>query len=80
MRGSLWWSANNDFETAGDPAIPFDYWLRYLAYLAALNYVRDFNFAQDKVVMVQQGYARERKLLLTRTHNQRKISRGFPRF
>ena len=79
---------NNDFQTTeddpnlsiGDQEIPFDYWLRYLAYGASLNYARDFNFGPDKIAMIQKGYNRERKLLLTRTHNERKLGRCYPRF
>lgn len=64
----------------GDQEIPFDYWVRYLAYGSSLNYARDFNFSADKIAMIQQGYNRERKLLLTRTYNQKKVSRCYPRF
>lgn len=60
--------------------IPFDYWLRYLAYGAAKNYASDFKFDQESMAQIQRGYQTERKLLLTRTHNQRKIQRGAPSF
>lgn len=69
-----------DFAQDGNPAIPQDYWLRYLAYLAAYNYVRDYRFDPAQIEAVRQGYSRERKLLLTRTHNQVKLSRAAPRF
>ena len=69
-----------EFSSDGDPAIPFDYWMRYLAYGAALNYCRDYRFEGDKRQMLQADFAHERKLLLTRTHNQRKLQRAMPRF
>lgn len=72
-----------EFDTdpgAGDPTLPFDYWLRYLAYGSALNYARDYNFSADKKAQLQADLAHEKKLLLTRSHNQIKVSRAFPRF
>lgn len=79
---------NSDFEfdpdatpgNPGNPAIPFDYWLRYLAYGAASLYAKDFNFEAQKRADIEKDFARERKLLLTRTHNQIKQSRSYPRF
>lgn len=64
----------------GDPQIPYDYWMRYIAYGAAMNYARDYRFEADKRQMLQADFAHERKLLLTRTHNQVKMSRALPRF
>lgn len=62
----------------GNPRIPFDYWLRYLAYGAAMDYARDYKFdAQDRQT-IQQDFNHYKKLLLTRTHNQIKYSRGSP--
>jgi|GEM_PF-1331002 len=63
-----------------DVPLPYDYWLRYIAYGAAANYVRDYNYSQESRALVQRDFAHERKLLLTRTHNQRKLQRAFPRF
>lgn len=68
------------FSGVGDPAVPFDYWMRYVAYGAAMNYARDFNFESDKKQRLQQDFAHERKQLLTRTHNQIKQQRAMPRF
>lgn len=64
----------------GDANIPYAYWMRYLAYGAALNYAQDYNFDQEHISRIRMGYARERKLLLTRSHNQRKVQRCLPRF
>lgn len=68
------------FSSEGDPEIPQDYWMRYIAYGAAMNYARDYRFEADKLGLLNSAYAHERKLLLTRTHNQRKLSRAMPRF
>lgn len=68
------------FSEDGDPELPQDYWMRYIAYGAAMNYARDYRFESDKRQMLQADFSHERKQLLTRTHNQRKSSRCFPRF
>lgn len=68
------------FSDEGDPELPHPYWMRYLAYGAAMNYARDYRFEADKFGMLQRHYQHERKLLLTRTHNQRKLSRCQPRY
>lgn len=69
-----------EFSSDGDPAIPHDYWMRYLAYGAALNYARDYRFESDKFGMLEKHFNHERKQLLTRTHNQRKMQRAKPSF
>jgi hypothetical protein len=66
--------------SATDDALPFDYWMRYLAYGAAMNYARDYRFEGEKRSMLASDFQHERKQLLTRTHNQRKVSRAYPRF
>ena len=71
---------NRAFADTGDPELRFDYWMRYLAYGAALNYARDYRFEGDKLALLKEGFAHERKLLLTRTHNQIKQSRAYPRY
>jgi len=63
-----------------DQVIPFDYWLRYIAYGAAMNYARDYRFDGEKMAQLKADFAHERKLLLGRTHNQIKKSRSYPRF
>ena len=60
--------------------IPHDYRMRYLAYGAAMNYARDYRFEGDKISLLNASFAHERKQILTRTHNQVKQSRAFPRF
>jgi len=68
------------FSDDGNDPLPQDYWLRYLAYGAALNYARDYRFEADALNQLKVEFAHERKLLLTRVHNQRKLSRCQPRF
>jgi hypothetical protein len=58
--------------------IPFDYWLRYLAYGAALNYAKDFRYDTESRSMIKDSFNSERKLLMARTHNQIKINRSKP--
>lgn len=70
---------NSDFPDADEP-LPFDYWLRYLAYGAANNYARDFRYDAQTRAMIKESFSSERKLLLTNTHNQQKMSRPLPRF
>ncbi len=70
---------NNNY-AEGDPEIQFDYWLRYLAYGAAMNYARDYRYASDIKAELKSDFAHERKLMLTHTHNQIKQSRAEPRF
>lgn len=65
-----------------DPDVPldFDYWLRYVAYGGAVNYARDFRYAADARGLIEATFKSERKLMLTRTHNQIKMARALPRF
>lgn len=69
-----------EFSSDGDPNLPHAYWLRYIAYGAALNYARDFNFDSNRRAVIQNDFQHEKKQLLTRTHNQVKTVRGVPRF
>lgn len=65
---------------APDVQLQYDYWLRYLAYGAALNYARDYRLSPETMANITMTFASERKLLLTKTHNQIKMSRAMPRF
>lgn len=67
----------------GEPAnaeLPQDSWMRYIAYGAAKNYASDYRYGADQIQLIDKGFSRERKLLLTRTHNQRKVGRCQPQF
>ncbi len=70
---------NADFP---DPDVPldFDYWLRYIAYGAAVNYARDYRYEVQARSMIEATFKSERKQMLTKTHNQIKMSRAMPRF
>lgn len=65
---------------AANRELPFNYWMRYVAYGAALNYAQDYRYESEALAKIQKGYSRERKLLLTRSHNQIKMARSLPRF
>ena len=69
-----------ELSVEGDPDLPFAYWLRYVAYGAAMNYGRDYNFSAEKMAGLQASFLHEKKLLLTRTHQQIKVQRCYPRF
>lgn len=69
----------NNYPDENEP-LQFDYWLRYLAYGAMLNYATDYRYDAPVLAGIQKGYSRERKLLLTNTHNQAKLNRCLPRF
>lgn len=69
----------NDFDDISNE-IPYDYWLRYLAYGAAVNYSRDFNFSEKQRAMIYDSFLEEKKLMLTNTHNRIKNNRCIPNF
>jgi len=60
--------------------IPFDYWMRFLAYGAAKDYAADYRLDQEATVNIERNYKRQRKLLMARTYNYKKTQRCIPRF
>lgn len=60
--------------------LQFDYWLRYIAYGAAVNYARDYRYDAESRSLIESTFKSERKLQLTHAHNQIKMSRSYPRF
>lgn len=70
---------NADYPTPDIP-LQFDYWLRYIAYGAAVNYARDYRYEQDARTLIEATFKSERKLQLTHVHNQVKMARSMPRF
>lgn len=60
--------------------LQFDWWLRYIAYGAAVNYCRDYRYEPSARQMIEATFKSERKQQLTRAHNQCKMSRPMPRF
>lgn len=71
---------HSDFSSEGDPPLDYDYWLRFLAYGAAVNYAMDYRFSDEIIRSLKSDYHREKRLMLTRTHNQIKNFRGLPSF
>lgn len=69
----------NDFTTTSEE-IPFDRWLRYLAYGAAIDYARDYNYSLEKIKMLQKTFMNERNNMLAHTHNEITMQRGRPSF
>ncbi len=63
-----------------DVPLDFDYWLRYVAYGAAVNYARDYRYEAASRSLIEATFKSERKLQLTHTHNQVKMARSMPRF
>ncbi len=70
---------NADYPTP-DVILDFDYWLRYIAYGAAVNYARDFRYEAQARSLIEATFKSERKLQLTHMHNQVKMARALPRF
>jgi len=70
---------NADYENVGSD-IQFDYWLRYIAYGAAVDYARDYRYDMQARSMLEATFKSERKLQLTHVHNQVKMARAIPRF
>lgn len=71
---------NQDFASTGNPNVPFDWWLRYIAYGAAREFSIDYRLDEATRAGIEKEFARQRKYQLTRTHNQAKMSRAQPRF
>lgn len=70
----------NELPAQGDPSLPFGYWLRYVATGASYNYAMDYRYDPATLNQIAKNHSRERKLMLTHTHNQIKMSRAMPRF
>lgn len=68
-----------DFPDANEP-LEYDYWMRYIAYGAAVDYARDFRYDAPALAKIERTFASERKIQLTKTHNQIKVQRCQPRF
>jgi len=66
--------------STGNSTLPYDYWMRFVAYGAAKQYAADYRLDQEALVNIERNYSRERNLLMKRTHNQIKTQRSYPRF
>lgn len=69
----------SDFPDANEP-LEYDYWLRYIASGASVDYARDFRYSAQTLASIKEIFQSEKKTLLTRTHNQIKVQRCQPRF
>ncbi len=67
-------------EYSANQTLDNDYWMRYLAYGAALDYARDFAYDESRMAQLEKTFKRERMLMMTRNHNQMKLQRAAPRF
>lgn len=64
---------NNDFTNASSSdLIPENYWGRYIAYAAALDYMYDFGYDPERIKVVESRYRHYKGLVLNRSHNQAK--------
>jgi hypothetical protein len=70
---------NADYPSFDSP-LQYDYWLRYVAYGAIVNYARDFRYDVSERQKLEATFKSERKNQLTHTHNQIKMARALPRF
>lgn len=70
---------NADYPSPDVP-LDFDYWLRYSAYGASLDYASDYRYEEKALAKIEKTFRRERKLQLTHVHNQVKMGRSLPRF
>lgn len=70
---------NADYPSFDTP-LQFDYWLRYIAYGAAVNYARDYRYEPQARQLIEATFKSEKKQMLTHTHNQIKMARAMPRF
>lgn len=72
---------NNDFTNAsGSETIPFNYWGRYVAYGAALDYMYDFAYDAARIQLVEERYKYYKALVHSRTFNQFKQNTPIPRW
>jgi hypothetical protein len=71
---------NDTFSSEGNDQLAYDYWLRFIAYGAAVNYAMDYRFSDDILMSLKAAYSREKRLMLTHTHNQIKVISGKPSF
>jgi len=62
---------NADFSSSGDPDLPFDWWLRYIAYGAARDYAIDFRLDDTTRAGIESEFNRQKRYMLTRTHMPR---------
>ena len=60
--------------------IPENYWGRYVAYGAALDYMYDFGYDPSRIQIAESRYKHYKALVQSRTFNQFKQNTPIPRF
>ncbi len=66
-------------DASGDP-LPENYWGRYIAYGASLDYMYDFGYEASRIATVQARYKHYKALVHSRTFNQFKQNSPIQRF
>lgn len=74
------YTKNQDPDLENDPDLPYDWWMRYIAYGAAQEYARDYMIDEKRQANIEREFMKQKKRMLTRTHNQLKYSRCIPQF
>jgi len=74
------WGYQKNSDLTDNSELPEDYWLRYVAYGAALQYGNDHAFDDGRMAQMKKSFVKERSFIMARSHNQLKLQRGFPRF
>ncbi len=74
------YTQNNALPNDPNSAISYDYWLRYISVYAAYLYAMDYRYEAEDLARIKQNYNREKKNVLTHTHNQIKMARCMPSF
>jgi len=69
-----------DADVQPNKGLPYDWWLRYIAYGAARDYAVDYRLSESTKQSIDREFNKQKKLMLKRTHGQRKPSSCQPRF
>lgn len=73
-------STGDNIQAATQNDIPENYWGRYIAYGASLDYMYDFGYDPTAIQRVEGRYKHYKGLVQSRTHNQVKNQTPLPRF
>jgi len=73
-------SSADTIQAASGNDIPENYWGRYIAYGAALDYMYDFGYDANRIQLVEGRYKRYKALVHSRTFNQFKQNTPIQRF
>lgn len=70
----------DNIQAGSENSIPENYWGRYIAYGASLDYMYDFGYESAKIEKVESRYKHYKALVHSRTFNQFKFNTPIPRF